>query len=112
MRKPELSKAGRSAKPAVYAVTAARPSLSDDVKKRHRTYAYTMGLRTGCFILCVVTSGALQWAFFVGALVLPYFAVVVANAGRESGGPAVAPVVLPSRHDLVRVRQEDFSRES
>src|SRR5262245_53176672 len=73
-------------KPAVYSVTGARSSLSDDVKSRQRRYAAAMSIRTLCFVLCVFTPSPLKWIFFTGALVLPYFAVVMANAGREGGG--------------------------
>ena len=107
-----MRKAGKAAKPAVYSVTGARSSLSDDVRGRQRKYALAMGIRTLCFILCVVTPAPMRWVFFVGALILPYFAVVVANGGRENGRPAPDAVVLPSRIELTAQRQENFSRES
>ena len=33
-----------------------------------------------------MAEGVLRWVLIVGAVVLPYFAVVIANAGRERGG--------------------------
>ena len=47
-----------------------------------------MGVRTTCFLLAVIFSGWPRWFFIAGAVLLPYVAVVVANAGREpSPGP-------------------------
>ena len=48
-----------------------------------RRYAIAMGIRTLCFVLCVVTPSPWRWGFAIGAVVLPYFAVIIANAGRE-----------------------------
>jgi hypothetical protein len=101
----------KKTEPAVFAVTAARSSLTDDVKKRQRKYVIAMTVRTTCFLLCVVTPGPLKWVFFVGALILPYLAVVAANAGRESGGPAVSQVVLPTRLELTAAKHERSSRQ-
>lgn len=51
-----------------------------------RRYALTMGIRTVCFVLMVVVQpyGWWTWAFGVGAAILPYIAVVFANAGSDS----------------------------
>ena len=110
MRKPGGT--SRSAKSTVYAVTGARSSLTDDVKGRQRRYALAMTIRTICFLLCVVTPSPIRWGFFVAALVLPYIAVVIANGGRENGGPGPIPMDLPHRIELLPVRQENLSRES
>ena len=63
-------------------VTTARESLSDDQSFRTKRYLLTMGLRTACFVLAVVTQGWIRWVFAVGAVFLPWFAVVMANAVR------------------------------
>jgi Protein of unknown function (DUF3099) len=67
----------------VFQITGAPRALSDDVRDRQRRYLISMGIRTACFVLAIVASGWLRWALLVGALVLPYVAVVIANAGRE-----------------------------
>ena len=41
-------------------------------------------VRTGCFILTVVLPSPFRWFALLGAVTLPYFAVVIANAGRET----------------------------
>jgi hypothetical protein len=78
-------------------ITSAHTSHSERVRGRQTRYLISMGVRTACFILAVMTDGALRWAFIVAAVVLPYFAVVVANASGEvdDGGPA--PFVDDSR---------------
>jgi hypothetical protein len=43
-----------------------------------------MMIRTVCFILAVVLPSPYRWVALVGAVTLPYIAVVVANAGRET----------------------------
>lgn len=71
-------------------ITSARASRSSDIRKRQIRYLCSMGLRTACFVLAVVTTGPLRWVFVAGAIILPYIAVVLANATdqRQSGaGP-------------------------
>jgi len=43
-----------------------------------------MMVRTVCFILTVILPSPYRWIALFGAVVLPYVAVVVANAGRET----------------------------
>jgi hypothetical protein len=58
--------------------------LSRDQSSRARKYFISMMIRTACFILAVVLPSPYRWVALFGAVVLPYIAVVVANAGRES----------------------------
>jgi len=67
----------------VHSITGARRGVSDDVSSRTRRYLISMGIRTVCVILAVVVSGWARWVFIVGAVVLPYISVVLANGGRE-----------------------------
>jgi len=67
----------------VHEITGARRSLSEDVSRREVRYAISMGIRTVCFLLAIVTHGVLRALFIVGALLLPYLSVVYANSGRE-----------------------------
>ncbi|SJN24183.1 hypothetical protein FM104_04400 [Microbacterium esteraromaticum] len=60
----------------------------------HR-YALTMGIRMVCFLLmALVPLGWWTWAFAAGAIVLPYLAVVYANAGSDSTATTVESPVL------------------
>ena len=58
--------------------------LSIDQSSRARKYFISMMVRTACFILAVILPNPYRWVALFGAVVLPYIAVVVANAGRES----------------------------
>jgi Flp pilus assembly protein TadB len=71
-------------------ITSARPSRSADIRRREIRYLLSMGIRTACFVLAIVTSGPLRWVLVAGAVFLPYVAVVVANATdrRTYAGPA------------------------
>ncbi len=68
-------------------VTEAARSRSEDIAYRERRYLIMMAFRVGCFILTVLLfaagAGWLAAIPAVGALVIPYFAVVFANGGRE-----------------------------
>ena len=80
-----MSHSGRP--PSVHVVTEARRSLSDDISYRQRRYLVMMGIRTACFVIAVVLFlnhfGWLTAIPAVGAIFIPYFAVVFANGGRE-----------------------------
>jgi hypothetical protein len=71
----------------VHTITSTRAPLGDDIARRARRYMFQMGLRTVCFLGAVFTWGRVpapvSVALLIGAVVLPYVAVVLANAGRE-----------------------------
>ena len=87
----------RSTDDFVHRVTSARQSTTENQRARTRRYLLSMALRTACFIGAVVawSNGApawLTWGFVAGAAVLPYIAVVMANAGARPDNFVVAPV--------------------
>jgi hypothetical protein len=84
----------------VYQVTGARRSVSEDVSSRTRRYLISMGIRTVCLPLAVFTDGWVRWVFVAGAVLLPYFAVIIANAGRERADPLPTSALLGSRQAL------------
>lgn len=65
-------------------ITSAPKRLSTDLAARQRRYLFSMIIRTVCFLLTVVLPSPYRWFALAGAMVLPYVAVVVANAGRET----------------------------
>jgi apolipoprotein N-acyltransferase len=81
-------------------ITTAPPSPAAERRARERRYLITMGLRLVCFILAIVLFGlGLRWiaAFAVaGSLILPWIAVVAANAG-PTRGTAAAPSLYAAR---------------
>ena len=79
--------------PGPVLVTTAAKSPRDERRERERRYLLTMGLRVLCFIAAIVLFAVgPRWAGLVavaGSLVLPWVAVVAANAApkRSSGTP-------------------------
>ena len=73
--------------PSAHLVTEAQRPRSEDIAYRERRYLIMMGFRVLCFVVAMVlfTQGAGWLAAIpaVGAIVIPYFAVVFANGGRE-----------------------------
>jgi hypothetical protein len=71
----------------VHLVTQAQRSRSDDINYRQRRYLMMMGIRAVCFVIAVVLFvNHLGWLTVIpalGAILIPYFAVVFANGGRE-----------------------------
>jgi DUF3099 family protein len=76
----------------VYRITGAAPSRSQDLDRRINRYLISMAIRTACVILVFVVPGPARWVFGVGAVFLPYVAVVLANASGLQSGPGPAPV--------------------
>lgn len=72
---------------AAHLVTEARRPRSEDIAYRERRYLIMMGIRAVCFGVAVLIfiNGAGWFTAIpaVGAIVIPYFAVVFANGGRE-----------------------------
>ncbi|HZX02916.1 DUF3099 domain-containing protein [Kribbella sp.] len=85
---------------AVISVTSAQPGRSEDLDSRIVRYAWMMSIRVVCFILAVVTPSPWRWAFVVGAIALPYFAVVLANAHRSATKDDATPFLAPGRTAL------------
>jgi hypothetical protein len=93
----------------VQRITTARSSHSEDVGRRMRNYAISMGIRTLCVIgLVVVFPHWTAWLFVPGAVLLPYVAVLLANAGRERTPQQVATLapVPPARPALGRTHDD------
>ncbi|GAA3239739.1 DUF3099 domain-containing protein [Streptomyces sp. XM83C] len=71
----------------VFRITGARAGLQEDVRGRQRRYVISMTVRTMAVILAAtlwnVERHVAIVALVLGAL-LPYIAVVIANAGREN----------------------------
>jgi len=88
----------------VYTVTDAQRPKSEDIAYRQRRYLISMGVRVVAFLLAVFLFHGV-WRFVAAgvALVVPYFAVVFANGGREPNNTtdfdSSDPNNLPARQD-------------
>ena len=71
----------------VQLVTQARRPKSEDIRYRQNRYLVMMGIRVLCFVIAIVLYVAhLRWWVLVpavGAIFIPYIAVIFANGGRE-----------------------------
>lgn len=73
--------------------------VSPEAERRGRMIKYTaaMSIRVVCIILAVMVQGWLMWVFFAGAIFLPYFAVVIANAVGSTQTNGLARAISPTR---------------
>lgn len=85
-------------------VSDAQVAAEEDYRRRIRRYTISMIIRVVCLLLAFLFSGWLRWGLLAGAIVFPWFAVVVANSRDErniqydvSGVTPVAPRGLPER---------------
>ncbi len=79
-------------------VTSLEMSPQEERKRRMIKYTIAMSIRVVCILLAMVVQGWLMWVLFAGAILLPYFAVVIANAQgapvqSDSAPKAVAPTL-------------------
>jgi len=90
----------------VHLVTQARRPLSEDIRYRQHRYLLMMAIRTACFAVAIIMFvnhlGLLVLIPAIGAVLIPYFAVIFANGGREPDnmrGFLEHRVNLPARSD-------------
>ncbi|WP_454048982.1 DUF3099 domain-containing protein [Cellulomonas sp. Marseille-Q8402] len=97
-------------------ITSAPEPLAADQARRARRYLIQMGIRVVCFLLA-----ALLWqhvplwvglTLIVGAVVLPYIAVLFANAGRERQSLAPPYAVLPPELDAAPPARPDLTQDA
>ena len=79
--------------PDAQSVTSVAESRTEDQARRLKQYLLTMGIRTACFVLLVVVDEWYRWIFAAGAVFLPFFAVVAANAVKPRVVGRVRPVL-------------------
>lgn len=85
----------------ISSITALPKSPQEDRHDRMVKYCIAMGVRLVCIALCFIVHGWWLAVFAIGAIVLPYFAVVLANVGHQPAGSVVRP------GGLVRVRSSN-----
>ncbi|MER6914958.1 DUF3099 domain-containing protein [Streptomyces sp. NPDC000594] len=94
----------------VFRITGARQGLADDVRGRQRRYVISMGVRTVSVLLAAllwnVERSVAVVALVLGVL-LPYVAVVIANAGRETTPSLPSTYVVSSSRPMIAPVPED-----
>lgn len=93
--------------PTVHRITSARRSFAEDQHDRIVKYTVSMSIRAVCLVLAFVVTGPLRWVFVAGAVLLPYVAVVIANAGREPVPTAPTAWDVPVERPAVGGREDD-----
>jgi hypothetical protein len=88
-----------------YLVTTATQSPQEERRQRERRYLILMGIRVIAVIGAIVVGtqfhlGALVAVLVVAALVLPWVAVVVANAPKRPGAGSAPATWSPHRRRL------------
>ncbi|WP_327180549.1 DUF3099 domain-containing protein [Streptomyces sp. NBC_01334] len=95
--------------PRAESITRARTGLSEDLRGRQRRYIVAMLVRSACVVLMAVTWNrwpAVAVCALVAGVVIPYVAVVAAQAGwRQQRGTRIALVEVP-RENVTRVPLE------
>ncbi len=103
-------------KPQVFRITGARASLQEDVRGRQRRYVISMLVRTLSVILATTLWNVERHVAIVAlvlGVVLPYVAVVIANAGRENAPSLPSTfVVAPTRPVIAPPRADGGSTRS
>jgi hypothetical protein len=94
-----LGRKNRSHPGDVQRITTAPRSRAEDQHARFVKYTVSMSVRMVCLVLALVVTGPLRWVFIAGAVVLPYVAVVIANASSEQAQPAPESWTFPT-HEI------------
>ncbi len=82
-------------------ITTAPASRNDDIARRQRRYVMSMALRTACFIAAILVGpGWLRWVLVAAAVLLPYVAVVMANAVTTKSDDFSLTGAPGGRHEL------------
>ncbi|MGC9497901.1 DUF3099 domain-containing protein [Streptomyces sp. WG7] len=106
--------AGGSAE--VFRITGARTGLQEDVRGRQRRYIISMSVRTVSVVLAACLWNVERHVAIVAlvlGVVLPYIAVVIANAGRENAPSLPSTfVTAPTPPMIMPPRADDGSAES
>lgn len=89
--------------PKSHVVTSVGEAPHSERRRRMVIYTVSMLIRFACVALVVFTGGIWQWIFGFGAVLLPYFAVVVAN----NVGGEVKPSDEPLRVEPLAINLAD-----
>lgn len=89
---------GKQSGAEVFRITGARQGLAEDVRGRQRRYVISMSVRTVSVIAAAALWNVERYVAIVGlalGVLLPYVAVVIANAGRENA-PSLPSTFVPA----------------
>lgn len=84
----------------MFTITEAQRPLSVEQGGRQTRYLIAMLFRTACVIAAIFIPGWPRWVLIAAAVALPYLAVVIANAGRETDAPGEVGVAGQAQRQL------------
>jgi hypothetical protein len=99
----------------VFRITGARQGLDEDIRGRQRRYVISMSVRTVSVILAATLWNVERHVALVAlvlGILLPYIAVVIANAGRENAPSLPSTFVAAPSRPMIAPPREDGSAES
>jgi predicted tellurium resistance membrane protein TerC len=81
-------------------ITSLPPSPDAERHQRMLRYGIAMGIRVACIIACFFVQGWWLLLPILGAVILPYIAVVLANVGTHETGDVLRPgSIVPVRSE-------------
>lgn len=83
-------------------ITSLPRSPHDDRRSRMIQYSIAMSIRVVCIVLCLFVRGWWLLLPAIGALILPYIAVVLANARGSIPSVVLRPGAIERRIDNER----------
>ncbi len=93
-------------RPPAVVITTAAQSRREELRRRELRYVLTMAVRVVLFVLAATLfHGVLRWIAMFLALVLPWLAVVIANAPFKPTTGAPAPVTPRDTASLPPARE-------
>jgi hypothetical protein len=100
---------------STHSITTLPDSPDQDRRHRLNRYVWQMGFRVLCFVAAVLIGTVWHsWLFVVPIVlagVIPWVAVVIANAGNHRGDDLVRPGGAVQRYDLADVEAREHQEE-
>lgn len=81
----------RSHKEEIPSITSATTSRSQLIDRKERDYLLSMAVRTLCFVGFAFIDHPIRWLLLLGAVFLPYIAVVIGNSSIRKAGDGPSP---------------------
>ena len=72
-------------------ITSAGDAQSRLIDRKERDYLISMAVRTLCFVGFAFIDHPIRWVLLLGAVCLPYVAVVIGNSSIRKAGDGPSP---------------------
>jgi hypothetical protein len=93
-------------KQQLQSITSIPESPDADRRRRVVNYVIAMTIRVICIVLCLFVHGWWLLLPIIGAVAIPYVAVVLANVGSRPSGEVLRPgALMPVRGETTREQE-------